>query len=82
MGLKKTNVKVFFSANENDYVDGTVLVYDKQVDIAVIGFTTTKNIGGNEYKAFGDTEALDKFSKGIAENKTKLMKNLYLRVKI
>lgn len=40
----KTNVKVFFSANENDYVDGTVLVYDKQVDIAVIGFTTTKNI--------------------------------------
>jgi len=39
-------------------------------------FVITKNIGGNEYKAFGDTEALDKFSKGIAENKTKLMKEL------
>ena len=39
-----TNVKVFFSANENDYVDGTVLIYDTKVDIAVIGFTTTRNL--------------------------------------
>ncbi len=40
----KTGIKVFFSARENDYVDGTVLVYDKQVDIAVIGFVTNRNI--------------------------------------
>lgn len=40
----KTGIKVFFSANESDYVDGTVLAYDKQVDIAVVSFITTNNL--------------------------------------
>ena len=40
----RTGIKVFFSAKENDYVDGTVLAYDKKIDIALISFATTKNL--------------------------------------
>ena len=40
----KTTVQIHFSSSTTDFVEATILGYDKEVDIAILEFTTKKNL--------------------------------------
>ena len=49
INISKTSVRIHLSSDENNYIDASILGYDEAVDIALVEFTTNKDLGVAEF---------------------------------